>query len=91
MLRRNIDDIFEDIVGAEAPKDHKDKEGALGLSSLGTENLTVNPKFEGGPHALHNYLPDFKVTSCHEQKLLNFSDTICWVSNIRNLIAKLSK
>lgn len=36
MLRRNIDDIFEDIVGAEAPKDHKDKEGALGLSSLGT-------------------------------------------------------
>jgi hypothetical protein len=34
MLRRNMDDIFEDIVANEAPKDNK--EGSLGLSSLGT-------------------------------------------------------
>lgn len=35
MLKRNMDDIFEDIVsGGEAPKDPKEKEG-LGVSSLG--------------------------------------------------------
>ncbi len=68
-----MDDIFEDIVsGGDAPKDPKEKEG-LGVSSLGLQNLTVNPKFEGGPHALHNYLPDVRVTSEHTQKLLNFS------------------
>lgn len=67
------------------PKDGKDKD-VLGVSSLGLENLTVNPRFEGGPHALHNYLPDYKITSDHSQKLLNFSEHICYATNIYSLI-----
>lgn len=88
-----MDDIFEDIVGGvEAVKQpHKEKEGtSLGSSSLGLENLTVNPKFEGGPHSLHNYLPDVNITSSERQKLLNFTENICWVANIHKIIKKLS-
>ena len=86
-----MDDIFDEIVGgADAPKEPKEKDG-LGVSSLGLENLTVNPKVEGGPHVLHNYLPDIQITSHHTQKLLNFSENISWVSNIHDLIQRLSK
>lgn len=90
VLRRNMDDIFEEMVAADAPKEQKEKDGP-GVSSLGLENVTVNPKFEGGPHMLHNYLPDIKVTSHHSQKLINFSETACWVSNLHGLIRRLSK
>lgn len=85
-----MDDIFEEMVGAEAPKEQKEKDGH-GVSSLGLENVTVNPKFEGGPHMLHNYLPEIPITSHHRQKLINFSDNICWVTNVHGLIHKLSK
>jgi hypothetical protein len=41
--------------------------------ALGLDNITVNPKFEGGPHIFYNYLPEITVTSKQNQKLLDFS------------------
>jgi hypothetical protein len=57
---------------------------------MGLENITVHPKFEGGPHILHNELPDIIITSKENQKLLNFTEHICLIANIHKLIGKLA-
>lgn len=77
MLKRNMDDIFEEIVGGgsvvkEEKKEKQEKGNVVG-SSLGTENIMINPKFEGGPYVLLNYLPEIKITSRSSQRMLDFS------------------
>ena len=70
LLKRNMDDIFEDMV---QDKDGATNKESANVTSLGVENATINPRFEGGPHPELNHLPDLTITSTEKQKLLNFS------------------
>ena len=54
-----MDDIFEDMVQDK----ETNKESGGNITSLGIENQTVNPRFEGGPHPQLHHLPSLKVTS----------------------------
>lgn len=88
MLRRNMDDIFDEIVGgADAPKEPKRK-GWTWCFFIGIRKFNNKSKSWGRSHVLHNDLPDIQITSHHTQKLLNFSENISWVSNIHDLIQK---
>lgn len=89
LLKRNMDDIFEDII--DNKNTDKEKDSGIGVSSLGHENLVVNPRFEGGPHPELNYLPDVPLSSLDRQKLLNFSENLCWVSNVHYLLKDLRR
>ena len=53
-----MDAIFDDMMGDEAGNSKE----AVPVSTVGIENLVVNPRFEGGPHVRPSIFPEVPVT-----------------------------
>jgi hypothetical protein len=88
LLRKNMDAIFDDMIGGDENGHVKE---ASPVNTIAIENLVVNPRYEGGPHIKTKLYPEVQVTSNRHLNLVNFTDTLFVVGNIRYLIDKLQK
>lgn len=86
LLRKNMDAIFDDMIGGDENGHLKE---ASPVNTVALENIVVNPRFEGGPHIRTKIHPELPVTSQKRQHLVNFSETLYVVGNIRQLVESL--
>ena len=88
LLRKNMDAIFDDMMGGDENGHVKE---ASPVNTIAIEHLVVNPRFEGGPHIRTTIFPELPLTSDRRQHLLNFSEVLCMVANVRPLIDALQQ
>lgn len=83
-----MDAIFDDMMGGDENGHVKE---ASPVNTIAIEHLVVNPRFEGGPHIKTAIFPEIPLTSDRKQHLLNFSEVLYMVGNIRQLIEALQQ